>query len=566
MAQYIDLYSKLSEEDKETIKNYIYTFGVKEEDFLGLEEWLQNWSHSNQKLYKLLGNQFIYKTDFSYIKELSEIREEISQLINTNHFTHEYDNFIDNLFSKRKEDKIIIIKDGKMLNYDIGIFKSIFSSILSSYIFTTDMVPSTIKIKREDKRKTLQIQEGTKPIRALSKIVEYFKDIYDFSSFEDFRIKHSIIFNDKEVKGKLCLSIHPLDFMTMSDNASDWCSCMSWADKGCYYIGTVEMMNSNNVICCYIEREAPYIFNENIKTNNSWNNKKWRQLVYLNKDIIVCGKSYPFLNSEISKELISIVKDLAEKNLSWHYKYGPELYNDMKYYFECYSMNRARNFIRTKNYKKHNIIFDTMGMYNDMMNDKEFPYWCFRNKVKHTKIYSISGKSPCLCCGESVLNLFEYDDIYNDRFSNTGSLICDDCREHFVCDNCKCSDPFEKLYEVEGKKYCRECIERDLRICPDCGKIFCMWDTYNTCLYDPYNTRDKEIISNFNEFAYSSEEQDKRNLQRVYWCPHCDLKHNGEYRIVKDRFGKELRIYDHEKFGIPSKYFKKNLKKIPINF
>jgi hypothetical protein len=57
--KYIDLIEKLSDTDKQIIYNYVTTYGCDSDYFVGLEEWLQNWSHANQKLYRLLGNSFI---------------------------------------------------------------------------------------------------------------------------------------------------------------------------------------------------------------------------------------------------------------------------------------------------------------------------------------------------------------------------------------------------------------------------------------------------------------------------------------------------------------------------
>ena len=51
MSKYIDLIKEISAEDRVTMENYIYNYGVKKENFIGLDTWLQNWSHSNQRLF-----------------------------------------------------------------------------------------------------------------------------------------------------------------------------------------------------------------------------------------------------------------------------------------------------------------------------------------------------------------------------------------------------------------------------------------------------------------------------------------------------------------------------------
>ena len=118
----------------------------------------------------------------------------------------------------------------------------------------------------------------------------------------------------------------------MSDNNSNWQSCMNWQEEGCYRIGTVEMMNSNNVLCCYIEQGKTnwYFGGHQTAEDGSidayiWNDKKWRILTYITKDIIMSGKSYPYNNDDYSKKIITEVRDLALKNLGWTYSFGPEL-------------------------------------------------------------------------------------------------------------------------------------------------------------------------------------------------------------------------------------------------
>jgi hypothetical protein len=264
--------------------------------------------------------------------------------------------------------------------------------------------------------------------------------------------------------------------MTMSDNASNWQSCMSWKDEGCYHVGTVEMMNSNNVLCCYMENSESYYFGDEHTDEYKWANKKWRQLIYFTKDIIVSGKSYPYYNEDITKALVQAVRKLAKENLGWSYSFGPELYQDMKYINSSMSMERVRNFIANGDTKKHNIIFDSRGMYNDMLNDNYTKYWCVRNKVKHNKIISYSGKAPCLCCGQSVISRNWDDDYYNDRFDNTGMVVCNDCASKFRCDVCGCITPNKKHHIVymnnsgQEMKICNDCIKQYIKKCPECGK------------------------------------------------------------------------------------------------
>jgi hypothetical protein len=163
-------------------------------------------------------------------------------------------------------------------------------------------------------------------------------------------------------------------------------------------------------------------------------------------------------------------------------------------------MDRAREYLRYTP-TKHNIIFDTKGMYNDILNDKDTIYNCVRNKVKKNKIISYSGKSNCLCCNEPIVYYNDdYVEGYNDRFNNCGAVVCEDCNfDYFHCDLCNCTGTHLKFINItmKGKKYhvCERCVRDDFKICPDCGKIFYAVTNYST-EDDIYSTASFIKISN----------------------------------------------------------------------
>lgn len=240
--KYIDLIEALPAEDKVKIVNYI-TINATSDHFIGLDRWLQDWSHSKQNLYHLLGNSFIRQFPVTVEMPKTRVLERIHvALCNNNsswHFKDTYHRFYYDY-----------IRDAEWLTQDDRRF---FNHLLDTENFYNGTCPLPLKIKRPDAQKMLQIQPGTKILKAVGRVIDYFKDIWEFDldHFENFKKLYAIIVSEKTLTGKLCVSIHPLDFMTMSDNDSNWTSCMSWKEQGCYHVGTVEMMNSNNVLCCY---------------------------------------------------------------------------------------------------------------------------------------------------------------------------------------------------------------------------------------------------------------------------------------------------------------------------
>lgn len=459
----LNLLDVLTETDNVKIENYIHEWGVRE-GYKGNTEYLSDWAASKKSLFRLLGGKLIHKKHIHIEKPMEIIDKELTSLFQNNSFEMKYSSEL----AKIREDNLI----------DWNTFLSLKGLLARDYLTTNKIDESSIKIKLPNAKTTLQIQSGQKTLKALQKVIDYFNLSDEVKSlFEKFRIEHSMIFNEKYIEGNLCFSIHPLDFMTMSDNNSGWKSCMSWKDQGCYHVGTIETMNSNNTICCYLESNKVYNFaadENNTDPNYTWTNKRWRIISYVTKDILLNGKGYPYQNKELSLEVVNELRQLAEKN--WHHKYqfGPEPYQDMKHIdsIGCYDYNRE--WIRNNQSIKKNILIDTDGMYNDFFNDKNTTYWCVRNKPKKAKIISVSGKAKCLCCNNDVIyenenNCYE-DYSYNSRYENCSEVMCYDCLRDYECDNCDGFFPLGNFFDFNGERYCEDCVNSFLKKCPCCGK------------------------------------------------------------------------------------------------
>ena len=445
-----NLYSLLTPLDNKRIENYINRFATK--NYIGNEKYLEEWGKNNIKLYKLLGNQLIYKMPITIKKPDEALESDLHSLEGR----HDFIDAFEELYFALKEIEPAYSK-----------CRNDWMPLLNTSYLKANKVLRTHNVNFMGK--TLKISEGTKLFKALNKIVIFVtnnynnleqKDKDELKQFpnlkslsyllEDFRICHSIIFNNKILKGNLCLSIHPLDFMTMSDNNNNWSSCMSWKETGCYRTGTVEMMNSNLVICAYLDSEKNFFFNESgteVSEEYTWNNKKWRQLFYCHKDIIVSGKAYPYSNTDLTMMVLEKLRELAKENWNQTYAYGIEPYRDMIHINTLYKFNRNRMWAKGIDSRKHNIIFDTHAMYNDIFNDKGTTYWCIRNKVKKNLILNLSGKVCCPCCGEyNVVEKIDYDDYskyllddsmpdfddddiydYNSQYAGTKRLVCSGC-------------------------------------------------------------------------------------------------------------------------------------------
>ena len=487
----LNLFDHLTEKDNTLIENYINLYGASKENYIGNETWLQYWASNKPKLFHLLGGNLIYKVPYAYEVSEEVLHDEIYDL--NRH--HEFISLFDLMTSWDNADFINELRNGISSNGisdEYTVIKDLRWAIkctVNIYILTHGKINDGFKFKGKGKRRTLQISEGMKPMRAIQAILNYMdcfssdKDL--MAAFKDYERRYSMILNTKKINSTMCFSIHPLDYMTASDNASNWNSCMNWTEDGggCYHAGTVEMMNSNNVICVYLEASTPFIFNKDYGPEDdgvedyTWNNKRWRQFFYCTKEIIVSGKAYPYQSEDVTKFALNTLRELAKKNWNHTYEFGIEPYRDMIHIYSNSRMLKNKDWIRYGETTKHNIIFDTKGMYNDMLNDSNTVYYCVRNKVKKNTIISYSGKAPCLCCMEEVVTESDWygGNDYNDRYEHTGDVVCHECVKKCTCELCGdrhrpirvFHDPF-----VGDIRICEKCWKERAFICPDCGKPY----------------------------------------------------------------------------------------------
>ena len=350
--------------------------------------------------------------------------------------------------------------------------------------------------------KVITIRKGDKWIRAIGKIAK----AYNLPGFDEFRIKHSMLKQTSAIKGYLNLSIHPLDYVTMSDNNSSWNSCMSWMDSGCYRRGTVEMMNSPCVIVAYLtstlEKKPLGCIN--------WNDKKWRQLIIVNNDCITTVRPYPYSNDALDIEVMDWIKELYAANINsevkWSKNYG---YNPRHGY--AYDKDEEKPVTDDTLVANKTFDFYTHAMYNDFCHTNHKISVSSINAEVHNTI-TYSGESQCMWCGTTGTHTY---------FGCEEDLVCEDCvdkAEPTYCNYCdEAFDPEERGYMTDaGYHYCcTECYKKDtfpLSSDPNIResrhsleKIF-IWDDEN------------------NTFVNSSNDSGKFDMFTVTWREHdCDI-------------------------------------------
>jgi hypothetical protein len=280
----------------------------------------------------------------------------------------------------------------------------------------------------------IRIDAKCKVIRFLNKIN---KKYIHSSHFETFRIKHSMVLNTTKAKGTLCLSIHPNDFITMSDNAYNWDSCMSWENQGEYKAGTIEMMNSPCVIIAYLQGD---------KHNSRWFNKKWRELFIVTPEIITGIKGYPYHNETFETICMNWLRELVTNNENFG-----------EYFDKTFTIasNCAVTEIETN---PTFYIYPNGWMYNDYY--EKHSALISKNIQHGTHYIEYSGVNNCLICGEA--NCF---DIGN-------QIVCANCLDIHYCECCENWVHGEFYTDAEGTRYCQYCFESNTTTCELCEKPY----------------------------------------------------------------------------------------------
>ena len=71
--------------------------------------------------------------------------------------------------------------------------------------------------------------------------------------------------------------MHPLDYLSLSENTYNWRSCHSL--DGEYRAGNLSYMMDKSTVICYLKSNDDVILS-NFGPEVKWNSKKWRVLLY----------------------------------------------------------------------------------------------------------------------------------------------------------------------------------------------------------------------------------------------------------------------------------------------
>ena len=491
----MDLFESLPQEDVHQLWKYLemYSDGSNVIAESAMSHFLRYWNASKESFFYMFGKQFILKREVLFEKHTEELEEEMNGVIRYGNAVVQ--KFIDAFTEKVNE----IFEDDHDNRYRLKLFVTDSTMLVrNQYDGPAFIIPGSVTTNG----RPLQVNSGCKVVKMVGKIADALNikvsermckhcgstavnddgdckwcsgKIEDCDGYEEFRRAHSLVLNQKKIKGTLCLSIHPLDFLTMSDNDCGWTSCMSWMEEyGDYRMGTIEMMNSPSVVIAYMEAKEPMMV-----CGREWSNKKWRQLYVVTPEMILGNRQYPYDNDTLQGTTIKWLRDLCTAAIGW----GP--YADET----CQVRNNATNIFNGSSRVHVNI--STCYMYNDIY-DNRLAY-VKRDWDNHDYFdLNISGAAVCTGCGDEI----EYDTIDANR------VQCRACDGSWRCDWCgDWHSEYTHAYYVGDNCYCEYCYHNELETCECCHEP----GAELTHVYiQIHNTNNESLISNFNYNYYVS--------------------------------------------------------------
>ena len=501
------IFEKLTEKEKEMILYSIQTWGpgdayVHDLPTMNRLQYLLRFWEQNKTdyLYEWLGENLIVEKHISYMTPDAKMHTELSRALSRggalDAFTRKFYKCLERIYPFWSNERGYLCD---LISADNLISNTYRSWELPSEGFIFEYGDNKVKLV-----------EGAKTMRLLGKVAKLFDLEKDF---EEFRLEHSRILNKKKLEGTLCLSIHPMDYITMSDNASKWSSCMSWNSSGGYRRGTVEMMNSPMVIVAYLKSENKE-YNVIPNTHN-WNDKHWRALIITSPTGIISVKGYPYDSIELSTMCVEWLRELAAANTN--YKFNDVVSVPYETTFEYVDGN------------SYYVSPETgEAMYNDFgcadhigcfaVNAPELldhSTWISERPLLYAECYS--GESECMCCGNIE------SDIY---FEEEGYLFCENCidyrRDYVECRECGDEVHEDEAYWIEDDAYCYGCLRR-----------IAEYDV----LTDQYEYKENIVK------VYLARENDKPNLKTDYYF-NTHVYHVEDHNSI-------LRRWDYTKIDNP---------------
>lgn len=290
---------------------------------------------------------------------------------------------------------------------------------------------------------------------------------------------------ENKIEGYLYLSVHPLDYLTMSETNEGWHSCHSL--DGSYRGGNLNYMVDSTTIVAYLADEENKKLRAFEGSGLTWNSKKWRVLLHYNKEneAIYLNKQYPYSCNALAEKAIEGVEDyfcfqyhttampigirefkepvgVVDRFGTSQIFFGSRVFDsndiiDRSEYLGYSDLHTGSNYLPTAA-----LVFAERDNLWESFHDSLMEEYRSVKKLCGIKI----GKyALCPCCGKDLITV------------NGSVLLCDDCILRYNVED----DFFETCYDCGRRVY------SDERHVDESGHIRCK-RCYNLMKIEDYNS------------------------------------------------------------------------------
>ena len=436
--------------DKVITHSQEYDFDVK------TDKLFEMWKENKQHFYEAFGQKYIY--------EIPNVSFELDEATKFDRFNK----FIDYLWGIGYDDLSEFVKSQRE-----GFYKN---NVISDYD-----APNGKKITRN------------------TKLVKAFKHfIADNDDLTKAQNKASQIIQENVIEGTLCFSIHPLDFLSSSENTHKWRSCH--ALDGEYRAGNLSYMADSSTIMVYLKSAADVVL-PHFPPDVKWNNKKWRMLLHFSEhhSIVFAGRQYPF-ESQTAMEIVRkvLMEQLRKVQAEWSNKsviWSNWMKEGIKSFEEgTFSVFYPYNYypIGTHLVPLNDLVRDAENAthFNDVLRSSYYtPQYMQLVKEYHYYVRAICGEDfpsvsphvgkgekitvgagvPCVQCGKHPI--LEGSDTMRCYFCELNYGTTENDMFGF-CACCGTRLDTNNGYYYDEQLYCKECYEESFDTCSMCGDTY----------------------------------------------------------------------------------------------
>lgn len=261
---------------------------------------------------------------------------------------------------------------------------------------------------------------------------------------------------EDKIEGYLYLSVHPLDFLTVSENAEGWHSCHSL--DGSYRGGNLNYMVDDTTVVAYLSSGADKYLRV---IDRNWNSKKWRTLLHFNKEnkAIYLNKQYPYSCKFLADSVVEKFEELC--CFTYHTELMPIGIKEFKGYDGEDTFQTSQIFLANRLFHADDIIdrSEYLG-YSDLHMGSNYLPTASLSIIKRDALWAKSydnlieeyqavkdlcgikiGKyALCPCCGENLITM------------DGSQMLCMECITKYNVED----DFFETCYDCGRRVYSDE--------------------------------------------------------------------------------------------------------------